>query len=187
MVITTEFFGLALLVASAAGLGLSIVVDVGKYSAERARSAMLYRQIDRKRNTLAEWVSKAERKQVDLRQGQAALAELLGRKKALTIEMKAQQIAKVELVHEIGESDNSAMSFYAPLTTAPNFAQIERQDIVFSRQIWQYRNVVHVWANSSEHALALISGAFAARTGIQSGAMLPLSFAPDGSTPRTDA
>lgn len=185
MVITSEFFGLALLVTSAAGLGLSIVVDVGKYSAERARSVMLSRQIERKRQALSEWLAKTEKKQIELRQGQAALAELLGKKNALTLEIKGQQTTKVELIHEIGESDNSAMSFYAQLATGPNFAQIERQDLVFSRQIWDYRNVVHVWANSSEHALSLINGAFSPRTGIQPGPMLPLSFAPDGSTQRT--
>jgi hypothetical protein len=183
MVISAEFFGLVLLVTSAAALGLSIVVDVGKYTAEKTKTARIARQIERKRQSLADWSSKAEKKLTELRQDQAALAELLGRKNALVIEIKGQQIAKVELVHEIGETDNAAMSFYAQLATVGNFAQIDRHDIVFSRQIWDYKNVVHVWANSTEHALALVNGAFGPRTGLQATPLLPLSFVGDG-TPR---
>lgn len=179
MVFTGEFLSLLLLVTSAAALGISLVIDVGRLSAEKARSTVLQRLIDKKRMALAEWRSKGEKKSVELKAQQARLTEFISRKQKIQNEIKAIEFTKIELAHEIGESDEGAIGFWSLLVVMPNFNQVDRRDILFSRQIWDYRNVAHVWANSSEQAQALLRTAFHQRAGVQPTQMLPLAFAPD--------
>lgn len=179
MVFTGEFLSLLLLVTSAGALGISIVIDVGRVSAETARGTMLQRMIDKKRAALSEWRSKGEKKSVELKAQQVRLTDFIARKQKVQNEIKALEFTKVELVHEIGESDEGAMGFWSLLVVMPNFAQVDRRDVLFSKQIWDYRNVAHVWANSSEQAQALLKTAFHQRSGVQATQMLPLAFAPD--------
>ncbi|NYZ11720.1 hypothetical protein HL658_04095 [Azospirillum sp. RWY-5-1] len=180
MVISGEFLGMLLLVTSAAALGLSIVIDVGRISAERARLTMLQRQFDKKRAAHREWNAKADQKAVELKAHHTRLLEFTSRKQKVQQEIKALEFVRVELVHELGDPAPGAMGFWAQLQVMPNFATVDRHEVVFSRQIWEYRNVAHVWAGASEHAQALLRIAFTQRSGVQATRMLPLVFAPDG-------
>lgn len=180
MVISGEFLGMLLLVTSAAALGLSIVIDVGRVSAEKARLTMLQRQFDRKRTALKEWSAKADQKMVEMKAQQTRLLEFNSRKQRAQQEVKALELARVELIHELGDPVPGTMGFWAQLTVMPNFATVDRHEVVFSRQIWEFRNVAHVWSVTSDQAQALLRVAFTPRSGVQATQMLPLAFAPDG-------
>ena len=179
MVISAEFLGLLLLITSAAALGLSIVVDVGRVSAEKAREAINQRQYDKKRAALAEWRQKTERKRVDLIALQARLTEFNGRRQKTITELKALEYSKIELVHELGDADGDADIFWAQLAVGPNFAELDRKDIVFSRQIWEYRNVAHISAGTADQAHGVLRTSFSQRNGLVTSPVVPLALAPD--------
>lgn len=179
MVISAEFLGMLLLITSAAALGLSIVVDVGRVSAEKAREAINQRQYDKKRAALAEWRQKTERKRVDLTTLQARLTEFNGRRHKTMTETKALEYSKIELVHELGEQDSDGDIYWAQLAVGPNFNELDRKDIVFSRQIWEYRNVAHITAPSTDQAHATVRMCFSQKNGLISSPVVPLALAPD--------
>ncbi|MBP2311243.1 hypothetical protein [Azospirillum soli] len=178
MVISAEFLGLLLLVTSAAALGLSIVMDVGRVSAEKARETMMQRQHEKKKAALTEWKRKTEQTRGELTGLQARHTEFTGRRHKALTEIKALEFAKVELVHELGDSDETT-GFWAQLNVQDNVATIERRDVIFSRQIWEYRNVAHVFAPAPDQATALLRTAFTAKNGVLPSQIVPLSMAPD--------
>jgi len=178
MVITAEFLGMLLLVTSAAALGLSIVMDVGRVSAEKARESMAQRQHEKKKAALAEWKRKTEQKRTELTALQARHTEFTGRRHKALTEIKALEFTKVELVHELGDGDETN-GFWAQLAVQENFANIDRRDVIFSRQIWEYRNVAHVFAPAPDQATALLRTAFTAKNGVLPGQIVPLAVAPD--------
>ncbi len=177
MVITAEFFGMILLVASAAALGLSLVIDVGRVSAEQARLLMLERQIDKRKVALKDWTTRTGQLRADLVTLEARHTEFTGRRHKALTEMRAIEFNQNELVHEVGDGPTG---FWTQLAVTPAFAKTERQDIIFSRQIWDYRNVAHVWAATGDQAGALLAATFPARSGVQPTQVLPLALAPDG-------
>ncbi len=179
MLISAEFLGMLMLITSAAALGLSIVVDVGRVSTEKAREAMAQRQYDKKRAALAEWRQKTERKRGDLTTLQARLTEFNGRRHKTLTELKALEYSKVELVHELGDQDGDGDLFWSQLTVTANFGELDRKDIVFSRQIWEYRNVVHITANTADQAHGLLRLTFSQRNGLVTAPVVPLALAPD--------
>lgn len=178
MVVSAEFLGMLLLIASAAALGLSIVVDVGRVSAEKTREAVNQRLYDRKRAALNEWRKKTEAKRAELTDLQARLIEFNGRRQKALTEMKALEFAKIELVHELGDPDPANDVYWAQLGVGPNFPELDRKDIVFSRQIWEYRNVVHISAVSADMAHGLLRVSFGARNGLVASPVVPLALAP---------
>ena len=177
MVISAEFLGMLLLITSAAALGLSIVIDVGQISAEKARETMMSRLHDKKKLALTEWKRKTDQKQIDLTALQARLTECTGRRQKALSEIKALEFTKVELVHELGDGDGTTV-FWSQLAVQENFGTIERRDVIFSRQIWDYRNVAHVWTPTSEQASALVRTTFTAKNGVLPSPVLPLALAP---------
>lgn len=181
MVITAEFFGMVLLVASAAALGLSLVIDVGRVSAERARLLVLQHQIDKRALAIKEWTAKTNQLRDGLVTLEAQHTEFTGRRHKALTEIRALEMNQNELVHEVGDGPTG---FWSQLTVTPAFAKTERQDIIFSRQIWEYRNVAHVWAATADQAGALLAATFPTRSGVQPATVIPLSMAPDG--PATD-
>ncbi len=181
MLFDGEFLGLLLLVASAAALGLSIVFDVARVSAERTRATVLQRQIERKKAALREWTAKSTARGAELSALQARLTEFVNRRQRLQGELKALEYAKIEMVHELGECDGAALGYWSQLAAGSDSAGVERHDIIFSRQIWEYRNCAHIWAGSADHAAGLLRTAFTPRSGILPANLLPLSAAPDGS------
>lgn len=177
MVFSAELLGMLLLIASAAALGLSIVVDVARVSTEKAREAKTQRQFDKKKAALAEWTQKSAAKHADLITLQARYTEFTGRRQKAQTESRALDLAKIELVHELGEGDVPA--FWAKLEVQPTFPLVERRDMIFSRQIWEYRNVAHVRAPSPDQAAAVLDTVFAERTGVRPTAVVPLAMAPE--------
>jgi len=182
MVITAEFFGMILLVASAAALGLSLVIDVGRVSAEQARLLMLERQIDKRALAVKDWTAKTAQLRSDLVTLEARHTEFTGRRHKALTEVRAIEMTRNELIHEVGDGPTG---YWSQLTVTPAFAKAERQDIIFSRQIWEYRNVAHVWAATADQAAALLAATFPARSGVQAAPVVPLSMAPspDGLPP----
>ncbi|ANC92824.1 hypothetical protein A6A40_13595 [Azospirillum humicireducens] len=187
MVISAEFLGMLLLITSAAALGLSIVIDVGRVSAEKAREAMNQRLYDKKRAALAEWRQKTERKRVDLTTLQARLTEFNGRRQKALTELRALEFSKIELVHELGDLESDGDVYWAQLAVGPNFNELDRKDIVFSRQIWEYRNVAHITAPSAEQAHATVRASFSQRNGLICSPVVPLALAPDPEAEATAA
>jgi len=177
MVMTAEFLGMLLLVTSAAALGLSIIMDVGQISAERARKSMLQRQHDKKKTALAEWKRKTDQKQTDLTALHARHTEYTGRRQKALAEIKALEFTKVELVHELGDGEETT-GFWSQLAVQENLGTIDRRDVIFSRQIWDYRNVAHVWMPAPELASALVRTAFTAKNGVVPTPVIPLALAP---------
>ncbi|WP_448190740.1 hypothetical protein [Azospirillum sp. sgz301742] len=175
-----ELLGLLLLVASAAALGLSIVFDVARVSAERTRATVLQRQTDKRKAALREWTSKTNARGSELMAIQARLTDFVNRRQKVQAELKALEYTKIEMVHELGECDGSALGFWSLLAVNPDSTGVDRRDIIFSRQIWDYRNAAHIWAGSADHAASLLRTAFTPRSGIAGTNLIPLSSAPDG-------
>jgi len=175
MAFTAEFLSLLLLVASAAALGLSIVVDVGRVSAERARATVLQRQIDKKKASLKEWATLISSRSAELGTLRMRANEATNRKQRLQAELKALEYTKVEMVHEVGDCDGAALGYWSLLTAGPGFAEAERRDVVFARPIWEYRNCAHIWAGSEDHAQGLLRMAFPPRCGVQPTTPTPLT------------
>lgn len=180
MVFNVELLGLLLLVASAAALGLSIVFDVARVSAERTRATALQRQTDKRKAALREWTSKTAARGNELSALQGRLTDVVNRRQKVQGELKALEYTKIEMVHELGECDGSALGFWSLLAISPDSTGVDRCDIIFSRQIWEYRNVAHIWAGSADHAASLLRTAFTPRCGVMPTNLLPLASAPDG-------
>lgn len=177
MGISAEFLGMLLLITSAAALGLSIVVDVGRVSAEKAKEAMTLRLFDKKRAALAEWRQKTERKRADLTGLQAKLTEFTARRQKAGQDLKTLEFSKVEMIHELDDLDGEI--FWARLAVVPNFAELNRRNIIFSRQIWDYRNVAHIRAMNVEQARAQVHGTYTVTNGVLVSIVVPLAQAPD--------
>lgn len=181
MVITAESLGVIFLLVSAGALGLSLVHDVGRLSTEKARTAMLQREIDKKSGLIKEWLGKIEGYNREMRTQQARFTEYNGRKQRVTTEMAEVESSKIEMVHEMGESVGLTTStFWARLRPGPGFKTAARQDVIFSRQIWGFRNVAHIEASSPERAIFFMQAALGIRSGVIGSAIVPLSLAPKG-------
>ncbi|KAA0677365.1 hypothetical protein [Roseomonas genomospecies 6] len=178
MVLSAEFLGMLLLVTSAAALGLSIVIDVGQVTSEKARQTMMMRQHDRKRAALGEWTRKLEQRQEELAAFQARVNEANGRRQKALSDIRALELTKVEFVHELGEGDE-ANGFWVRLTVQDEFPSIERRDVIFARQIWSYPNVAHVWTASADQAAAMARAVFSVKNGVLPSMILPIAQAPD--------
>ena len=178
MVLSAEFLGMLLLVTSAAALGLSIVIDVGQITSEKARQAMMMRQHDRKKSALGEWTRKMAERQEELAAFQARCNECNGRRQKALADIKALELTKVEFVHELGDGEE-AIGFWVRLTVQDEFPSIERRAVIFARQIWNYPNVAHVRASSADQAAAMARVAFSAKNGVLPSMILPLAQAPN--------
>lgn len=178
MVITVEALGLIFLLVSAAALGLSLVHDVGKLSATKARSTMLMRQIDKKKKLAGEWRVRIDSLNKELRAQQARFTEFNGKKQKIQAEIRDIEQKKIEFVHELGEPGDGVAAFWSRLTPNDNFKTLPRQDVVFSRQIWDYRNVAHMHAAGSDRALVLLAAAFGVGMAITTSEIIPLALAP---------
>ncbi|MDQ2104282.1 hypothetical protein [Azospirillum isscasi] len=186
MVLSAEFLGMLLLVTSAAALGLSIVIDVGQITSERARQSIMTRQHDRKKAALSEWTRKMEQRQEELTAFQARYNECNGRRQKALSDIKALELNKVEFVHELGDGDE-ANGFWVRLTVQDEFPSIERRDVIFARQIWTYPNVAHVWTTSADQAAAMARVAFSVKNGVLPSMILPIAQAPNPDAEGTPA
>ncbi|MBK3803628.1 hypothetical protein GAY33_31375 [Azospirillum brasilense] len=178
MVPSAEFLGMLLLVTSAAALGLSIVIDVGQITSEKARQTMMMRQHDRKKTALGEWTRKLEQRQEEMTAFQARYTECNGRRQKALSEIRALELTKVEFVHELGDGEE-ASAFWVRLSVQDEFPAIERRDVIFARQIWSYPNVAHVWTYSVDQAAAMARVAFTVKNGVLPTMVVPLAQAPD--------
>lgn len=180
MVLTTESLGLIFLLVSAAALGFSLVHDVGRLSAAKTRTTLLQRQTDKKKALVADWRVKIDALNREMRAQQARFTEFNGRKQKLVTEIRELELNKVEFVHEMGEPGDGATVFWSRLKPTKGFKTVPRQDVVFSRQIWDFRNVAHVYAPGPDRALVLLAVAFGVASGIMASEIMPLAMAPTG-------
>lgn len=183
MVITAEMLGLIFLLVSAAALGMSLVHDVGRLSATKTRTGLLQRQIDKKRALIADLKARIDGLSRDMRNQQARFTEFNGKKQKLVSEIRETELNKVEFVHELGDSGDGGMIYWSRLRTTESFKTVPRQDVVFSRQIWEYRNVAHVHAGGPDRALVLLASAFGVAGGVLASEIMPLEMAPDDDNP----
>jgi hypothetical protein len=178
MVLTTESLGLIFLLVSAAALGMSLVHDVGKLSAAKARSGLLQRQTDKKKALANEWRGRIDGLNRDLRAQQARFTEFNGKKQKLQTDMRELDQKKVEFVHELGELGEGTAIYWSRLRPSDAFKTVPRQDVVFSRQIWDYRNVAHISAFGPDRALVSLAGVFGVAGGVRASELVPLALAP---------
>ena len=180
MVLTTESLGLIFLLVSAGALGMSLVHDVGKLSAAKARSGLLLRQIDKKKAMVKQWRERIDGINRDLRAQQARFTEFNGKKQKIQNDMRELDQKKVEFVYELGEPGDGVTIFWSRLRPTEDFKKLPRQDVVFSRQAWDYRNVAHVYAVGPDRALVALANAFGVGSGILASEIVPLALAPQG-------
>lgn len=187
MVITAESLGVIFLLVSAAALGMSLVHDVGRLSAAKARTGLLQRQTDKRRALVKEWKERIEKLSRDMRTQQARLTEFTGKKQKLQNEIREMELSRVEFVHELGDPGEGVPVFWSRLRPTDGFKTVPRQDVVFSRQIWDFRNVAHVHAAGPDRALVLLASAFGVASGVLASEIVPLSMAPEdgGDKPKT--
>lgn len=183
MVLTAETLGVIFLLVSAAALGLSLVHDVGKLSAAKARTGLLQRQIDKKKSLLGDWRGRIDGVQKELKAQQARFTEFNGKKQRVQNAIRELELNKVEFVHEVGDPGESGNVFWSRLKPTDGFKSVPRQDIVFSRQIWDFRNVAHVYAAAPDRALVLLATAFGVASGILASEIVPLALAPEDDGP----
>lgn len=176
MLLSVEFLGPFLLVTSAAALGLSIIMDVGRLGAERARQLALQGAIDKKRAATREWAARTSKHRAAIDAMRDRHGECVARKRRALNELRTIEFGRIEMVHEI-EGDQPIAGYWMLLVTRPEFAEVDRRDVVFSRQIWEFRNVAHIWAGSPETATLLARGAFSQRSGVLLTAPMPLTLA----------
>lgn len=179
MVITAESLGVIFLLVSAAALGMSLVHDVGRLSAAKARTGLLQRQTDKRRALLKEWKERIEKLSRDMRTQQARLTEFNGKKQKLQNEIREMELSRVEFVHELGDPGDCVPVFWSRLRPTDGFKTVPRQDVVFSRQIWDFRNVAHVHAAGPDRALVLLASAFGVASGVLASEIVPLAMAPE--------
>lgn len=179
MVITAESLGVIFLLVSAAALGMSLVHDVGRLSAAKARTGLLQRQTDKRRALLKEWKERIDKLSRDMRTQQARLTEFNGKKQKLQNEIRELELSRVEFVHELGDPGDYVPVFWSRLRPTESFKTVPRQDVVFSRQIWDFRNVAHVHAAGPDRALVLLASAFGVASGVLASEIVPLAMAPE--------
>lgn len=179
MVFTAESLGVIFLLVSAGALGMSLVHDVGRLSAAKTRTGLLQRQTDKKKALLTDWRGRIDGLNREMRTQQARFTEFNGKKQKLQTEFREMELNKVEFVHELGEPGEGTAVFWSRLRTTDSFKTVPRQDVVFSRQIWDFRNVAHVHAAGPDRALVLLASAFGVAGGVLASEIVPLALAPE--------
>lgn len=160
---------LVMVLLGAGALLVMVVTEVSRLGVVAARRALARSRIDTLRNELDQARAQTAETEAAIEEGQARLGMLVAERERLAGLTRSVQADRVELVHEIGMPDGGPAPFRCLLRTAPDFARIDPRHVVFAREIWQRRNVAHIWADTPEAAYALLQRSFPARSGVLPG------------------
>lgn len=173
MTFTADVLALLLLIASAAALGLSFVIDAGRVSREKTRESRMSRQFERQGKQLGNGRQEVHAMQSEIAEHQARLTEFIGRRQRLLVDIRVLTQSRIELIHEINDGDFPPLvARLRPLTA---IATLPRRELIFSRQIWDYQNSAHIYADSPEKANVLLRLAFNERHAIETTRPVPLA------------
>lgn len=164
-----DVFALSVLALGVGALGLSVVYEGTRITAMSGRAALTRRRIQAKADELKALNARIEdtRSRTDLQQ--ATLDRATAERARLTGLIRSLKAAKVEMIHELGEPDGPALRFECDLRTAPDFNRIDQRRMLFAREIWERRNIAHVWADTPDAAMAAVQRAFNLRSGLLPG------------------
>ncbi len=166
---TTNLFALCVLALGIGALALAIAYETARITAMSGRSALVRRKLQSRTEELKALTAQVADtgSRADLQQ--ATLDRLVLERGRLTGLIASVKASKVALVHELGDPESSALLYECDLTTTPDFGRIEARRLLFAREIWGCRNVVHVWADTPDEAMAAVQRAFNTRSGLMAG------------------
>lgn len=168
---TNALFAVLLVLLGVGGLGGMVVMGVSRLGVLAARRALVQNRI----GTLHAATQRAQTRTAELEttieRGQARLAHLAAEAQRLASLTRTVEGERVEMVHDLGTPDGLPAPFRCVLRTVPDFARIDPRHVVFSRDVWQRKNVAHLWADSADQAQAMLLRAFPARSGVLPGAI----------------
>ncbi|WP_431855862.1 hypothetical protein [Azospirillum sp.] len=169
---STEAIPAILLVLLGIGaLGGMVVMEVSRLGLLSARRALVQKRIEALRSETERARERAGQIDAAIERGQAQLAHFAAEVQRLASLLRTVEADRVELVHDLGAPDGRPAPFRCVLRTVPDFARLDQRHVVFSRDIWQRKNVAHVWADTPEQAHAQLLRAFPARSGVLAGAI----------------
>ncbi|WP_448203410.1 hypothetical protein [Azospirillum sp. sgz302134] len=161
-----DVFALSVLALGVGALGLSVVHEAARITAVGARTALARGKIQARteelkalKGQIADVESRADLQQATFER----LAAERGRINGLINSIKA---SKVAVVHELGDPESGGTLYECDLRTVPDFNRIDPRNLLFAREIWDRRNIAHVWADTPEAAQAAVQRAFTARSGV---------------------
>ncbi|WP_109120317.1 hypothetical protein [Azospirillum sp. TSO22-1] len=168
---TEAGFAVLLVLLGIGALGGMVVMEVSRLGLLSARRALVQKRIEALRSETERARERAAQLDAAIERGQAQLAHLAAEVQRLASLLRTVEADRVELVHDLGAPDGRTAPFRCVLRTVPDFARLDQRHVVFSRDIWQRKNVAHVWADAPELAHALLLRAFPARSGVLAGAI----------------
>lgn len=172
-----ELFALGLVVVCATGLGFTIVVESVKLLAISGRATQIGSKVESRKAALEELRRQLAAAEEAETRRQAELSRLANDRARVEGLIKSFQADKLEMVHELGQPDGTNALFICELKTTPDFNRIDSRRLIFAREIWQHRNVAHVWAESADAALGHVQRAFHGRSGVVAGRIQPTETA----------
>lgn len=178
---SAEMLSYGLLLLCCAGLGITIVAEAAKLMFAGAAIAKVNVRLSARTVTLESLRRRVETRISETRRGQAELDQLNAERARIGIQIKMLLDQKIEIIHEIGTPDGSVRLFACDLRPVSNFSQAAPRQIVFSRDIWRYRNVAHIWAEDLDSARTLAERAFMNRTSIKIDRVVPMASPPGAS------
>ncbi len=161
-----DLFGLMVLVLGLTALGLSVIFEASRLSAVAGRQALVRRRIQGREREKLDQKLRLDGAEAEAVAKQASLDALLAERSRILAATNSLKLSKIEMVHEVGEPDPGTVLFQGDLRCSNETGRAEPRRIVFAREIWERNNVVHVWAETPETAMAAIQRAFSARSGI---------------------
>lgn len=182
-----ELFALGLVVVCVTGLGFTIVVESVKLLAVAGRAKQIGGKVESRKAALEELHRRLAAAEDGESRRQTELARLANDRARVEGLIKSFQADKLEMVHEIGHPDGTNALFVCELKTTPDFNRIDSRRLIFAREIWQHRNVAHVWADSQDAALGQVQRAFHGRAGVVPGRIAPAGGPGAEETPATTA
>lgn len=168
---TETVFAVLLVLLGIGALGGMVVMEVSRLGLLSARRALVQKRTEALEKEAERARASAEQFNTAIERGQAQVTKLAAETQRLTALLRSMEVDRVEVVHDLGAPDGRPAPFRCVLRTAPDFARIDQRQVVFSRDIWQRKNVAHIWADAPELAHALLLRTFPARTGVLAGAI----------------
>jgi len=166
---STSLFALCVLGLGGGALALAIAYESARITAMSGRTALARRKLQSRAEELKALNARVADTESRADLQQATLDRLILERGRLTGLIASVKASKVALVHELGDPESSALLFECDLRTTPDFSRIDARRLLFAREIWGYRNIVHVWADTPDEAMAAVGRAFNARSGLLAG------------------